>query len=201
MSATLRELADRFGCELHGDAERVVARVGTLSAAAPDAVTFLANPLYRPQLAATRAAAVILEERYRAECPVPCLVHPQPYLTYARVATYLHPAPPAVPGVHESAAVAADARVAPTAEIGAHAVIGDGCTLDTTCAAGNCFTASAYGDMDADNIIAVVLLARPDQAGNDCRDLMLGLPPIDKNAVTVHDRPLTYPDLLAAGKY
>lgn len=129
MSATLRELADRFGCELHGDAGRVVARVGTLSAAAPDAVTFLANPLYRPQLAATRAAAVILEERYRAECPVPCLVHPQPYLTYARVATYLHPAPAAVPGVHSSAAIAADARVAPSAEIGAHAVIGDGCSV------------------------------------------------------------------------
>jgi general secretion pathway protein G len=79
--------------------------------------------------------------------------------------------------------------------------VNDGTFGGCTCAAGNCFTASAYGDMDADNIIAVVILARPDQAGNDCRDLMLGLPPIDKNAVTVHDRPLTYPDLLAAGKY
>jgi UDP-3-O-[3-hydroxymyristoyl] glucosamine N-acyltransferase len=136
MSATLRELADRFGCELHGDPERVVARVGTLSGAQADAVTFLANPLYRPQLAGTRAAAVILEERHRAECPVACLVHPQPYLTYARLATYLHPAPPAVPGIHASAVVAASAQVAPSAEIAAHVVIGEGCRIGEGAAIG-----------------------------------------------------------------
>src|SRR5688500_17869207 len=115
MSATLRELADEFGCELHGDPDKVVARVGTLSAAGPDAITFLANPLYRPQLAATRAAAVILEEKERAACPTACLVHPKPYLTYARIATRLNPAPPAVGGVHASAVVASSAQVAASA--------------------------------------------------------------------------------------
>ena len=51
MAATLGELAARFGCELHGDPGVVVSRVGTLSSAAPDAITFLANSLYRAQLA------------------------------------------------------------------------------------------------------------------------------------------------------
>jgi UDP-3-O-[3-hydroxymyristoyl] glucosamine N-acyltransferase len=124
MSATLRELADGFGCELHGDPKQVVIRVGTLSGAEPDAVTFLANPLYRPQLARTRAGAVILDERSRAECPVACLVHPNPYLAFARIATYLHPAPAPAPGVHATAVIAATAQVAPSAQIDAHAVIG-----------------------------------------------------------------------------
>jgi UDP-3-O-[3-hydroxymyristoyl] glucosamine N-acyltransferase len=129
MAATLGELAAAFGCELDGDAEVVVRRVGTLAAAPSDAVTFLANSLYRSQLAATRAAAVILAPRDRAACPVASLVHPEPYLVYARVASFLHPPPVAVPGVHESAVVAASARVAASAEVGAHAVVGPDCTI------------------------------------------------------------------------
>ena len=70
MGVTLGELATRFGCELHGPADRVVTRVGTLSGATPDALSFLANPAYRAQLVRTRAAAVILDERNRTDCPV-----------------------------------------------------------------------------------------------------------------------------------
>src|SRR5262245_3318000 len=129
MAATLGQLAAQFGCELVGDAGVVVTRVGTLSTAAADAVTFLANPAYRSQLAHTRAAAVILAPRDRDACPVACLVHPEPYLAYARIATALYPPASAVPGVHMSAVVAASARVSPSAEIAAHVVVGRGCTI------------------------------------------------------------------------
>jgi UDP-3-O-[3-hydroxymyristoyl] glucosamine N-acyltransferase len=129
MAATLRELAARFGCELRGNPELVVSRVGTLSGAAPDAITFLANPAYRAQLAATRAGAVILDQRDTPGCPVASLVHPQPYLTYARIASFLNPAPTAVAGVHASAVVASTARVAATAQVDANVVIGAGCSI------------------------------------------------------------------------
>ena len=89
MPATLAELAARYGCKLNGVGDTVVTRVGTLSNAGADAVTFLANPLYRSQLAGTRAAAVILDERYREECPVTSLVNDNPYATYARIADTL----------------------------------------------------------------------------------------------------------------
>ena len=129
MGVTLGELAAKFGCELHGAAGHVITRVGTLSGAGPDAITFLANPAYRAQLADTRAAAVILEERSRAGCPVASLVHPQPYLIYARVASLLYPPPAPRPGVHATSVVGAGARVAPTAEVGANVVIGEGVTI------------------------------------------------------------------------
>jgi UDP-3-O-[3-hydroxymyristoyl] glucosamine N-acyltransferase len=129
MAATLGQLAARFGCELHGDPDVVVSRVGTLSHAAPDAITFLANSQYRAQLKDTRAAAVILASRDRDACPVASLVHPEPYLTYARVATALHPPTSAVGGVHASAVIAASARVAASAQVDAHAVIGNSCTI------------------------------------------------------------------------
>ena len=129
MAATLGELAAQFGCELHGDRDVVVSRVGTLSNAASDAVTFLANSLYRDQLAHTQAAAVILAPRDRAACPVASLVHPEPYLIYARVASALHPPPAASAGVHSSAVVTASARIAPPAQVDAHVVIGSHSTI------------------------------------------------------------------------
>jgi UDP-3-O-[3-hydroxymyristoyl] glucosamine N-acyltransferase len=130
MAATLGQLAAEFGCELDGDSSVVVERVGTLANAAPDAISFLANSLYRSQLANTRAAAVILAPRDRDACPVASLVHPEPYLTYARIATALHPPPSVTAGVHPTAVVAADARVAPTAQIDAQVVIGSGSKID-----------------------------------------------------------------------
>jgi UDP-3-O-[3-hydroxymyristoyl] glucosamine N-acyltransferase len=129
VAATLGELAARFGCELRGDPKAVVARVATLAGATPDAITFLANPLYRGQLAGTRAGAVILAPRDRDACPVASLAHAEPYLVYARIAAFLNPEPATVPGVHATAVVAASARVAPSAEIGAQAVVGADCTI------------------------------------------------------------------------
>jgi UDP-3-O-[3-hydroxymyristoyl] glucosamine N-acyltransferase len=129
-SATLDEIAARFGCRLTGGSpETIVRRVATLSAAEADAVTFLANPLYREQLAGTRAAAVVLEAGYEADCPVACLVTTNPYATYARIAAYLHPPPTVPPGIHPTASVAAGAVIPSSAHIGAHAVIGEGCRL------------------------------------------------------------------------
>lgn len=126
---TLGEVAAKFGCELHGAADITVERVGTLANAGPGAVCFLANPLYREQLAATKAAAVILESRYAAECPVASLVADNPYATYARVAGFLHPVTQLQPGIHPDASLADDVRVASSAHVGAQAVIGAGAEI------------------------------------------------------------------------
>src|SRR5690606_3781952 len=126
---TLGELAERFDCTLHGPGDAVVARVATLSNAGPETVAFLANPAYAKLLGTTRAGAVILDERHRAQCPVPCLVARNPYATYARVAAVLHPQRPPRPGVHPSAVVAADCDVASSAEIGPHVTVGAGSTV------------------------------------------------------------------------
>jgi len=124
MPATLDEIAKRFDCRLDGPGDTVVGRVATLAGATPDSISFLANPLYRPALAATRAAAVILSESDRAACPVTALVSDNPYAAYARVASFLHPREPVTPGIHPSASVAADAEIDPSAEVGPLAVIG-----------------------------------------------------------------------------
>jgi UDP-3-O-[3-hydroxymyristoyl] glucosamine N-acyltransferase len=128
-SVSLGELAVRFGCELRGDPDKAVDSVAALGDAHARALSFLANSRYRRQLAHTRAAAVVLESSAAGECPVACLVCENPYATYARIAAWLHPLPAAIPGVHPSAFVAADARVDPTAHVGPFAVIGAGASI------------------------------------------------------------------------
>jgi UDP-3-O-[3-hydroxymyristoyl] glucosamine N-acyltransferase len=124
MSVSLGELAVRFGCELRGDPDTRIDGVAALGEAHERAISFLASPSYRRQLAHTRAAAVVLEASVLDECPVAALVCKNPYATYARMAAWLNPGPALNAGVHATAIVGADAEIDPTAEVGAYAVIG-----------------------------------------------------------------------------
>jgi UDP-3-O-[3-hydroxymyristoyl] glucosamine N-acyltransferase len=121
----LSDLAQRCGATLVGDGSVVVDRIEALDLAGAGAIAFLSNPLYRRQLAATRASAVILSPRDADATSLPKLVTANPYVVYARVAAILNPCVPPVPGIHASAVVASSARVAPSATVGAHVVIGE----------------------------------------------------------------------------
>jgi len=124
MSISLGDIAVRFGCELHGDPDLEIRCVGTLAGAGNGAVSFLANSRYRPQLAATKATAVILRPADAAGCPVAALVAPDPYGVFAGVARELHPAPVPEPGIDAMAAIGAGAVVPGSCRIEAGVVIG-----------------------------------------------------------------------------
>jgi UDP-3-O-[3-hydroxymyristoyl] glucosamine N-acyltransferase len=123
VAISLGDLAQRFGCELIGDPDVQVARLGTLSVAGPDALSFLASHAFKKQLPSTKAAAVILKTEDAADCPVAALVSDDPYATYARMAAAVCPPPAYEPGIHASAVVAESAAVAATAHVAANAVV------------------------------------------------------------------------------
>src|SRR4051812_46816902 len=126
---SLADLARSVGATLDGDGSVRIAGIATLERAGPGDIAFLANPRYRAQLAATRASAVIVAPAAVAETPLPKLVSPNPYATYARVAAILHPPPAVSPGAHSTACVDAAAVVAKSASIGAFAVVGARATI------------------------------------------------------------------------
>jgi UDP-3-O-[3-hydroxymyristoyl] glucosamine N-acyltransferase len=148
-SPSLADLAERFGLALRGDGAVRVSGVATLERAGPGQVAFLANPLYRKQLGATRAAAVILRADDAEDCPVPCLVARDPYSAFAKVAALFEAPPATLPGVHPSAVVDPSAQVHPTAaigplcsigprtRIGAGVVVGPGCMIGADCEVGD----------------------------------------------------------------
>jgi UDP-3-O-[3-hydroxymyristoyl] glucosamine N-acyltransferase len=122
---SLGELAVRFGLTLRGEPHLQVRSVATLARAEAGSLSFLANSRYRRQLESTRATAVLLSAEDEGHCPVAALIHPNPYLAYARIATLLHPEASPVPGKHPSAVVSSSARIAASANIGPLAVVED----------------------------------------------------------------------------
>jgi UDP-3-O-[3-hydroxymyristoyl] glucosamine N-acyltransferase len=125
MSApSLGELAAEFGLVCAGDAATPISGVGTLAAAGPGQLAFLANPKYRSQLATTRASAVVLSAEAAEGSPVPVLIARNPYASFARIAARFEPRPERPPGLHPSAVVDPSAEVDPTAHVGPFVVIG-----------------------------------------------------------------------------
>jgi UDP-3-O-[3-hydroxymyristoyl] glucosamine N-acyltransferase len=141
------ELAALLGGELIGDPALRITRIAGLAAADGAAVSFLANPRYQAQLAASAAGCVIVGPAQREAVlqRASAIVCADPYLAFARLTQWWaqqtrgRPAP----GVHASAVVAASAQVhggatvAALAVIGERARIGDGALIGAHCVIGD----------------------------------------------------------------
>lgn len=126
---SLGELAVRFGLELRGDPALRVSTLATLSQAAPGSLSFLANSRYRKHLRGSSATAIVVGPGDADACPGAALIGPNPYLSYARIATLIHPPVAATPGIHPSAVVASGARIAASAAVGPLCAIEAGADL------------------------------------------------------------------------
>lgn len=138
---TVRELCALVDGELlAGDAARQICRVMPIESAEPDAVSFVTKPKYFPELAKTRAGAVMSSAALFKEAPpvgpdVALIAVSSPYAAFAKAAQALAPPVPRPSGVHPSAVIDPSAQVAPSAAIGpfvfvgAGAVIGEGAVL------------------------------------------------------------------------
>ncbi len=125
---TLNDLVARLGGELHGDGERVITGVNTLSAAADGDIAFVTIK-HAAQAATSAASALIVPTALAGTLAQPHVAVRDPQLYFARVATLFHPLPVAVPGVHPAAHVAASARVAPDAQIGPNVFVGENAVI------------------------------------------------------------------------
>ena len=154
-SVALREIAEQLGGELIGDGALTVDRIGPLDSATPSTISFLAQPRWRSQLPASRAACVIVgaADRDAAAARGAAIVTADPYAYYARLTRWwaARERPPPQPSVHPSAIVddhasvdkgacvgplaviEAGAEIAAGAVIGAHTVVG----LDARVGAGS----------------------------------------------------------------
>ena len=126
---SLAELADRFGLKFTGEAGTVLTGIATLAEAGAGDIAFLANKKYLPQLAATRAGAVILHPDLVPRCPVACLVAEAPYVAFARISHLFDKSPRPMAGVHPCAVVSPHADVHPTASIGPGVVVEAGAVV------------------------------------------------------------------------
>ena len=121
---TLRELADRLGCELKGDEAIVVTGVAGMEQAGPTELTFLANPKYAPKVKHCRAAAILVSQPLPQATPA-SILSANPYHDFARALALFYQPPRPKPGIHPQASIASTARIGEGASIGPFAVVGE----------------------------------------------------------------------------
>jgi UDP-3-O-[3-hydroxymyristoyl] glucosamine N-acyltransferase len=119
---TLGELAEALQARLDGDPARVVTGVAPLDSAGPDQISFLTDARYHDAARSSRAGAFLVAPD-AVDLPGPTLRCAAPQQALIELVRLFHPAPAAPPGVDRTAVVAADARVDPTASVGALCVI------------------------------------------------------------------------------
>lgn len=169
MKLSLAELSVRFGCELKGDPDIEVSRVGSLESATTGCLSFLANAAYRDLLPTTGASAVVLKEDDSSACITNALIADNPYAVYAGIAQLLYPAPAVRPGIHPSAIVEPNADIPRSCEIGAGAVVGAGVRLGEGVAVGpNCVLADGVQVGDDTRLIAAVTVYPDVLIGQRC---------------------------------
>jgi UDP-3-O-[3-hydroxymyristoyl] glucosamine N-acyltransferase len=142
---TLAELADKFDLKVMGNADTKIIGVAPLATANKDQISFLANSLYKKQLAQTDAGAIILRDADASLSSAPCLIAKDPYVAFAKISALFETKSQITPGIHPSAVidpgadVDSSASIGPFVSIGAHtrvdanAVIGAGCVIGEHC--------------------------------------------------------------------
>ena len=131
---TLADLAQKLGGSLDGDPGVTVSGVAPLDTAGPDQISFLANPLYTPQLKTTSAGVVIVSTETKAS-GLNLLRVENPYLGFAMAMELFYSRPYEPSGISEQASIHGKARIGadpsiyPFAVVCQNAVIGSRVTL------------------------------------------------------------------------
>lgn len=127
MELDLASVVEALGGTLHGDASIRITGLASLETAKANDLSFLSNPRYQQQLAASQAGCVIVSPQMlsAALSRGTCIVSDQPYLYFARLTQLWKRRilPLAGPAIHSSAVIDPDAVVHPTASIGPLCVV------------------------------------------------------------------------------
>ncbi len=152
---TLAQAAQRVDADLvRGDGAVLITGLAPLDTAGPGDITFLDNPKYVTQLAATQAAACLCAARHIDQVPgnVAALRSSKPYLAYAQLLAHFYPQALRFSGaydrspdgiapaarIHPSAQLEPGTRIEPGAIIGEGAEIGEGTIIGANTVIGRC---------------------------------------------------------------
>lgn len=131
MIVLVGQILDALGGELRGGSRDIpISRISPLDTADTGSISFLSNPRYEAQMAACKAACVVVGPALAAAAQArgPCIVTSDPYVYFAKL-TQLWKAQQHGSkrfGIHPSAVVDVSAEIDGSAYIGPHCVIGAG---------------------------------------------------------------------------
>ena len=125
----VKELAAWLGAPWEGDGDREVRHVAALEEAGPSDVSFVSSAKAAKLAASSRAACLLVSEKFANENQRTVIRTRDPRAAVARTIWRLHPRLDFVPGIHPSAVIGPGALIAPSAHIGELAAIGAGAQI------------------------------------------------------------------------
>lgn len=129
MDLSVEEIAELVGGTVSGDASIRIRGLNGLREAKPDDLSFFSDPKYAPHMAATEAGAVFVSEEIDKTSTALILVA-EPYVAFVQMLnrfeeeTLQHPQ-----GIHPTASVHDEAKIAEGVALGPHAVVEAGATV------------------------------------------------------------------------
>ncbi|KAF0246578.1 MAG: UDP-3-O-acylglucosamine [Planctomycetota bacterium] len=165
---TARELAAYLQADLTGDPDIEVRDVGAVDAAKAGDAVFALDARYLA-LAETGPAALVVVPRALSSAHKTLLKVDDARLSFAKLVERLRPVEKPVPGIHASAIVSRDARVAKTASVGPFAVIESGAEVADRAVIGAGCLLGARSSVGADTALAAhVTISRECLVGERC---------------------------------
>ncbi|MGD9152558.1 MAG: UDP-3-O-(3-hydroxymyristoyl)glucosamine N-acyltransferase [Gammaproteobacteria bacterium] len=120
---TLGEIAKFIQAKFTGDENLVITGVATLQSANEKQISFLDNKKYEVFLTTTKAAAVILNDKNAMSYSGNALIVEDPYFAFAKATTLFMQVPQVDNGIHATAVIGKNCKIAPSVKIGANVVI------------------------------------------------------------------------------
>lgn len=166
----LVQLGLKLGIDVHGDGQHIVSRVAPIESAGSGDLAFVVGQRYTAALKASRAGAVILPQSMLEDAPGNALISDNPYASYARASWLLRPPALLPPGIHSTACVHPDAKVAQSACIGPFVVIGPGSEIsDRAVIDAHCTVGSGVSIGSDTRLFARVTVYDTVTVGRECR--------------------------------
>ncbi|MCU7835856.1 MAG: UDP-3-O-(3-hydroxymyristoyl)glucosamine N-acyltransferase [gamma proteobacterium symbiont of Taylorina sp.] len=125
-SAGIAELSELIGAKIHGDKNVSISGIATLELAENNHLSFFSNRKYHQYLAMTQAGVVILHPDDVDQCPTNAIVTDDPYLAYAKIATFLTQKQRQKTKIAATAMIADDVDIGDNVTIGEYVIIGSG---------------------------------------------------------------------------
>lgn len=122
---SLGEVAELLQAPLHGDRDCTVQSVAPLAKAVKGQVSFIENKKHLCALENTKASAVLLPQKFLAACPTNALIVSNPKLALAKLLNLIKPLAKPAAGIHPSAVVGNNCKIAAGVSVGANSVIGN----------------------------------------------------------------------------
>jgi UDP-3-O-[3-hydroxymyristoyl] glucosamine N-acyltransferase len=139
----LSDIAAAIEAGFDGDSTKCIKTVAPIDQAKKGELTFITNPRYASQLASCEATALIASPKTDvSEFSGEILLHPNPYLAYAKTMQFLYPDQSSEAFIHPTAVIASDVMIGVEVTIGANVVIeagsiiGDGVVIGAGCVIG-----------------------------------------------------------------